>query len=300
MKNLILLLLILIAACSTAPQESDEVTEKLNKAADYAQYGNDYYNQGLYDKAIEFFTLSLSYNGTIDNQIGIASSYNSLGKVYLAKGKQEIAEQYFNEALIIATALNNSLILAQCSNNFAELMLTNKHFEGALNKFQEALSYAENDENNIVPDSDKAIILHNIGTAYKRMDQPDKALEYFERALALNVAGKRFEEAATNNYMIASLYSEKKEYTIAIEYINMAKNYLALGIIYTKAGMNEDAFFAYNKCLFVYQSLSLIYPSLSLELELESALEKIIPIAEMLGKHKEAEHFKLILYGKKE
>ena len=81
----VLLSLFLLLACSSAPKPQEEVVEARNKAAEYAEFGNSHFRQGLYDRAIDFFELSLAYNGPVDNQPGMVSSYNSLGRVYLAK-----------------------------------------------------------------------------------------------------------------------------------------------------------------------------------------------------------------------
>ena len=46
-------LIVLLASCSSAPGPEEEVTAKRRKATEYSEYGNNYYNQGMYEKALE-------------------------------------------------------------------------------------------------------------------------------------------------------------------------------------------------------------------------------------------------------
>jgi Tfp pilus assembly protein PilF len=70
-----------ILNCSTAPKQQETVTAKKNQAAEYTSYGNDYFTQGIYDKALQFFDLALWHNMAVDNEQGMARSYNSIGNV---------------------------------------------------------------------------------------------------------------------------------------------------------------------------------------------------------------------------
>ena len=52
-----------------------------------------------------------------------------------------------------------------------------------------------------------ALLNHDLGTAEKNLGNSAKALEYFGLSLKINLAGKYFAEAASDYYMIASVYS---------------------------------------------------------------------------------------------
>ena len=75
MKGFSIVLVILIIGslmcCSSAPEQAEEVVAKKNSAAEYAEYGNSYYNKGMYAQALNFFKLSLSYNGAVYNEEGM-------------------------------------------------------------------------------------------------------------------------------------------------------------------------------------------------------------------------------------
>ena len=69
---LIASLIVLAASCSSAPKPEEEVTAKQRKAVEYSEYGHNYYNQGMYEKALELYNLALAYNGAADYLPGMA------------------------------------------------------------------------------------------------------------------------------------------------------------------------------------------------------------------------------------
>jgi tetratricopeptide (TPR) repeat protein len=307
-KVSILLLLLLLAGCSTAPEEIDEIIEKKTKAAEYAEFGNDYYEEGLYEKSLQFFELALAYNGSVDNREAIGITYNSIGKVFMAQGQMDNAEYYYNKAYSIALELNSMILLAQCSNNLGELYYIEEDYDKALELFLEALKYAEDES---VPDTDMAIIYHNLGSAYKRKNDYNTSLEYFMKALEINVTVKKFKEAASNNYMIASIYSEQEDYDNAVIYIEeallndkkvenslgIAKDYIAMGLIYKKQEKYEEAYAVFKRTLFIYLSLKTLYPDITIAYETKSILNHLISVAEILGLDEEAQSYRRNIEG---
>lgn len=318
-------------ACSSAPKQQEEITEKQNKAAGFAESGNTYYTQGMYERALEFFNLALAYNGAIYNEPGIAQSFNSIGKVYLAQGYPETATRYYQKAYDMALKLNNqSFILAQSLNNLGELGLARADYANALKQFTQAYELIGKAENEPSPDGSKdakkiaayraevtctkAVILHNLGSSYKQLKEADKAFDYLNQALTINLAHKKYMEVAANYYMLASLYSEKGEYDraqahiqSALEYdtkvensLGIAKDYMALGLIHNKLAQTEEAYNYFQRSLFVYRSLATIYPNLALEVEVKNLYTQLIKAADKLGKKDEADEYRQVLVGKKE
>ena len=303
-----IILILLILGCSTAPEETEEVLEKKTKAAEYAEFGNNYYEQGLYEKSLQFFELALAYNGVIDNRFGIGITYNSIGKVFMAQGLMENARWYFNKANEIAVELNSFVLLAQCSNNLGEIYYIEDNYEAALEYFEQALIYSKDGS---ISDTNRAVIYHNLGSAYKRTNERELALEYFIDALEINLAGEKYKEAASNNYMIASIYSEKEEYELAVQYIEqamendkkvenslgIAKDYVALGLIYKRQENYEESYDIFKRALFMYLSLRTLFPDITIGREVISILNNLIFVAETLGLDEEADSFRMNLEG---
>jgi tetratricopeptide (TPR) repeat protein len=317
-----------LIACSSAPKQPAEVTDKQNKAAEFAQSGNSYYTQGMYERALEFFKLALAYNGAVYNEPGIAQSYNSIGKVYLAQGYPDTAAAYYQKARAMVADLNEPFILAQSINNLGELALSKSDYTGALKQFEEAFTLIKQAESTTPGDRKsagglaayqaevvctKAVILHNLGACYKQFKETEKAFTYLQQALTINLARKKYEEVAANYYMLASLYSEQGDYEKSKAHIlqalaydikvenslGIAKDYLALGLIYNKLEQTAEAYTYFKRSLFVYRSLADIYPSLVLEVEVKNLYAHLLKATEKLGKKEEAEELRQTLIGKK-
>jgi tetratricopeptide (TPR) repeat protein len=303
-------LILFITACSTAPKPKEEIIEKKNKAAEYAEFGNSYYYQGLFGKAIEFFNLSLAYNGSVDNQPGIVRSYNSLGKVNLARGFLENAEGYFAKAYELAEALEDDILLAQSLSHRGELAARRENYNQALTLLQKALEHTEKGTIEGV----KAVIYSNLGTVYRKLGKMDEALTYFNQARDLSAKEKNFGELATVCYKIAALYSEKGEYGKALEFVGyalendkkvessfgIAKDYLAMGTISMKSGNEGQAYLYFRRALLVYRSMAILNPDISVSDDVQILLAHLIDLARKLGKEEEAENYQQILSGGKE
>jgi len=301
--------LLLILSCSTAPKPQKNVVVIKNRAAEYAAYGNEYYRQGLYEKAIESFELSLAYNGSVDNEPGIVSSYNSLGKVNLAKGDVETAAGYFLAAYELAAELGDGVLTAQTLNHQGELAMHREEYDRAVELYLEALEYAEQAGS----DRTTAAILGNLGSGYRKLGQPETALSYFQRSVELNARTENYEELATSYYRIAALFSEMGEYETSLQNIEkalendkkvenslgIAKNYLAMGIVLKKAGRPEQAYVSFQRSLLVYRSMALLFPDVSLESDVRRLLEYLIELGEDLGKE-QTDEYRRILEADKE
>jgi tetratricopeptide (TPR) repeat protein len=301
--------ILLVCSCSTAPKPQEDIVVVKNRAAEYAGYGNDYYRQGLYDKAIESFELSLAYNGSVDNEPGIVSSYNSLGKVNLAKGELETAAGYFLAAYELAVELGDDDLTAQTLNHQGELAMQGREYDRAVELYLKALELAEGAGS----DRTRATILGNLGSGYRKLGQLETALSYFESSVEINARTKNFEELATSYYRIAALHSEMGEYTVSLQHIEnalendkkvenslgIAKDYLAKGIILKKAGKPEQAYVSFQRSLLVYRSMALLFPDVSFESDVRRLLEYLIEIGDAFGRA-EAADYRRILEGEKE
>lgn len=265
---LVILAVSLFSGCSTTKKLlPGEVVEKRNKAAEYAEYGSKYYNEADYSQALDFFFLALKQNILIDSEKGIAESYNSIGKTYLAAGKTATAEEYFLKAGDVAEHLNDPGLIIRCTNNNGEVLLANQAYNDALAAFQKAYELIQDPEKY----EDSAVILHNLGVTYKRLENYEKAEEYLLLSLDYNVKNERYKEMASDNYVLASIYSKRDNYAKAESYINKAlefdrrtensygitKDLIAKGIILRKSGRNEEAYYTFKRGALVAESLSL-------------------------------------------
>ncbi len=293
----------LLLSCSSAPKKTDTVLEKKNLAAEYTEFGNSYFNQGNYKQALEFFALSLSANISVDNEEGIAQSTNSIGKVLVAIGELDLAEKNFSKSLDLSYKIDSPLLIIQSANNLGEVYMQRDELEKAVSLFQEALKQINDPDRGPSGKEDKraegAIVFHNLGSAYKKLNELDEALTFLENAAEINLELKRFEELASNYYMIASIHSKNGDYDTALNYANLAlqndkmvenslgigQDLYALGAIHARAGQHDLAYELFYKSYQVYQALT-VYQ------EIRKILPHLILAAENSGRDEEAERYR--------
>ncbi len=302
---LFLTIILSLSSCSSAPKQKEEITDAKNRAAEYAESGNAYYQQAQYDKALSFFDLALTYNVSVDNEPGIVQSYASIGKVYVATGDMKTAQWYFSQAKEIAEKIRDNTLLFQSSNNLGEWYMLQGDYNKAEEFFQEAglaLETIEKGSDKKDPariEADKAILYHNLGVLRKYTGDMTAAEKLFEQAATINRKLKRHKELASNYYNLASLFSKQEDYPKAIEYANLALTHdklwehslgiamdlFALGIIHAKAGNHGEAYAYFKKALRVYTVLNLSNDVLK-------TLKQLEETAERLGKPEEAEEYR--------
>jgi tetratricopeptide (TPR) repeat protein len=299
---LILSALIQFCSCSGAPPVKEEEVELKNQAASFAEAGNKYYNEGRYDQALNVFNLALAYNGAVYNEKGLVQSYLSIGKVYLAMAKDDEALALFEKALELSRTIDDKELIAQSLNNIGEYQIGKNAYDKALGFFQDA-------HNVSVSESKLAVINHNIGIVYRRQKKYDLAISSFQYALSFNQANRKFAEAASNNYMLSSVYSEKGEYKTAFQYalkalendkkmensLGIEKDYSALGIISLRLEKESDAYLYFKNSLLVCRSIKTIRPTVPLQHEIETLINYIMPLAQKLEGAAASENYKKIL-----
>ena len=262
MRRLILLsLTAFIVGCSSAPPGEDAVFKTRNRAAEYSEYGHRYFEAGRLDKALEFYVLSLDTNLSVDNRPGVVMALNSIGKVLLVQGKVVEAGDRFSRAFQLAEAIGDPRLTAMSANHLGELLLDTGDPETAMEYFALAGEYTDE-----LSEADRAILLHNTASVYKSRQDYTTALDLYRKALAINEKERRYEEAASNHYMIASIESLLGDFDsamadlrMALEYdkrmenvMGIAKDLRAMGIVAEKAGDKAAAYDFLERSYSVY------------------------------------------------
>lgn len=284
---------LLVVACSSLPKGSSAVDTVKNQAAQYASQGNAYYERGDYVQAEKYFRLALDADFSVDHRAGISSSYTSLGRVYLAAGDLKAAGAAFAKAIQYAapaaTPEEQTLVVAARTGQ-AEILLVQGSYQAALEllKKTEALPAPADT-------SEHAALLHDLGGAYKGLENYPMALSYLNEALAAHTKLKLVALQASDLYMIASVYSKQKDYASATDYarralaadklvensVGIGADLRALGIIAEKQGKLPDAYQNYYASLQVFRTLG-IAP------DVRDLLGRLETVARAMGKSREA------------
>jgi tetratricopeptide (TPR) repeat protein len=147
-----------------------------------------------------------------------------------------------------------------------------------------------------------ALLYHDLGTAERNLGNSAKALEYLGLSLKTNLADKDFAEAASDYYMMASVYSRDGKYDEALTNAGLALSYdkqvesspgivkdlYALGLISSKKG-DQDSAFDY------FQRSYLVSTSMGFRDDVKKALAGLVAAADALGRTADAETYRKAL-----
>lgn len=204
-----------IAACSSAPDPPEAIVAIKNEAARFIEFGNVEFDRANYDLALQNFELALTRNTSVDHLPGIAGSRNSIGRVYAALGQVQRAQAEYEEAERIARQAGAPNVEAQALSNMGELQLRAGADEAAFDLFTRAEQLS--DEGTLDP-----VLIHNIGTAYARLGDLDRAAAQFERAAAINEEARSWRDLASNYYMLASVAARRDDLSAAQQFAERA------------------------------------------------------------------------------
>jgi len=213
---------------SELTKNSQLVSCKIGIAYCYNGLGIVWFLRGNYNKALEYFQLSLYSHEQVNYKPGIAKGYNNIGMVHLNQDNFDRAIEYFQKSLDIYSDLGNSRDMGGCLNNIAIVFKKQE-------KYNEALVYYNKSLEILVDQDDiKGIGLcyNNIGMLYEKLNNFFVALNYYKKSLDIKISmgdkqgiSSSYSNLASINNKIAEkeIYETKKieKYKQAIEF---AKN----------------------------------------------------------------------------
>ena len=200
--------------------EAVNISYKLNDTSKifyiYYTIGEIYCEQGLYDKALEYYQKILTYS----KEIVPDWTYVSIGNVLYAKNDFLKARQYYDFALQLFVENNNMSGHATVLNNIGLIYNKLDMSDSALIVFEKALIIREElgIENNI------ALSYRYIGNTYLFAGNFDKAYKYFTKALELYKKESDNKGIGESLIFIGDLFIEKQEIYKAKDYYLQAVN----------------------------------------------------------------------------
>ena len=175
-------------------------------------YGNRYYTEEVYDKALEHYLQGLSFYGEANNKQGLSRTNLQLGVVYDKLGKKELAGFFYEQSLRYSER--------------AKQMHTTKITRGSDSTSQNIevskvmLQELEKEPNNRI----KANVLFNLGKSYFEGKQWQNAAAYFQKSYALKTELGVAEHLDKNLFYIGQSYLELGQLESAIAYLSLATN----------------------------------------------------------------------------
>ena len=258
---------IFYTSCSTAPKTPAENRTVRNEAGRLVQLGTKALREGqgaaargYYEEAYHLFT-------SVDDTEGRIRALDGLGRLYPEK------EEYWDRALAIAQFSGDQELIALALLLQAERQVLSQEIAPITN--QEGAQLAAKLQNciNVLQrrPMDRARALRLYGTFLRSTGQYDEALKALNEAASIDQKEKAYIELASDNYLIASVYSKKglyekaREYLlIALSYDKRAENpsgigstYYALGIVTEKEGNTSLARAYYQRAIEIYEAIKM-------------------------------------------
>lgn len=146
----------------------------------YKTISGIFVKQGDFDKALEYYQKVLEINEKRNDETNIfrAICYNGLGDIYYAKGDYDNALDYYQKSMIIVERIFNE----------EESMMTQSNDEdGSSYYYVKSAEYIEliSMQKKLEMTPNIATCYNNIGKVYCQKGDFDKALDYYQKALAI-------------------------------------------------------------------------------------------------------------------
>lgn len=269
-QSIILLALIslLLTACSSLPKNNRGVQSQniRIKAADYMQYGNQYFDRMEYNHALELYKMALQLNTSVYNEPGIAENHLAIGKTYMAIGTISSGIAHLYKALNITEGSEYNQLHIRVLAGLCEVWLIADDSTKSSFYIQKALYKAENTR---LDNATTALLFHSAGAFYKEAGDLSLASDYFYKASELNERSGEQKKLAANYYMLASIYSLQEQYQTALAYLQkalvldqqtensygIAKDLHAMALVLDRAGQKAESYDYYRRAFLVYNSL---------------------------------------------
>lgn len=141
-----------------------------------------YWENNVYDDAIEYFSQSLEINQTNKNLNGVKQLYYNIGLIYSDKEDYQKALNYFDKGLEIARQLNQKEGIYAGLMNKAAVLKNLSKYQQAINNINEALNYAQEFNNLKLVRTCYGMLAEN----YELLGDSENTMKYFQMFSSLD------------------------------------------------------------------------------------------------------------------
>jgi serine phosphatase RsbU (regulator of sigma subunit)/TPR repeat protein len=167
-------------------QKCEKLQKQLNDVKGRAQtlsnLGIIFFYMEKWDMALSYYTEGLKLYEQSKDPVSkgfVANTLNSIGLVFKNKKDYKSSLEYYKKALAIYTELKINEGLAATKNNLSEVLLVQKNYPEAEKFCLDALRL--NNESQQIKGTLGSMLI--LGEIYYNWNKPQKALEYYEKAL---------------------------------------------------------------------------------------------------------------------
>lgn len=241
------------------------------------------------DKALNYTNQGFSIISTLKNDSLMAEAYSEYGDVYLSKNLKILALRNYLLALRLAEDWKKPELTRKCYLNLSVFYQGIKDYDKAIDYYLKSFKELDRIQSRQVP-YQRAMDLNNIGKLYGAKENYDIAIEYFERSLHLADTLKFSTMKVPAYSSILNQYLRMDQPRKALEYFNSdagqgLKDYMvgfgfsgsvdqAYGSIYTKLGSYDSARMYFAKAAPYYEKDNNDFAKLNYHAELGTLYEK--------------------------
>lgn len=171
----------------------------------YRQIASDFAQKGSYDSSIHYYRQGLEKSHIIKSEYWRVKYTLWLAGVFTASTKYDSAEHYLSKSFVILQKFENDSLLAQYHQNIGTLYMFQNRNEEAATSLIKGIEIMEK-----MKDKAPIIILMpaymNLSGIFKNLNQPDKALVYERKAMAIKSAYQNTGDYASLYYNAATTY----------------------------------------------------------------------------------------------
>jgi tetratricopeptide (TPR) repeat protein len=263
----ILVLLMSLAACSSAPKRPEARYTTRNMALTQLELAGQAADQGDYDGALVYLTEARRLAVSADNSDLLVRVGLAQGNSLFFLGRSAEADMAWDEALAEAERVGDRELAAICRIYQARALLLrdNGQAEGVQVRVETELGAIKNDRLSL------ALGWTVIGLAEKERRRWTEAENALKKALDIHEKDRYLEQAAYDWYLIASIRSVAGRYAPALEALETALTFdrrgentyglgidwLAMGDVHTKAGQGREAAAAYRRAAEIFDALAM-------------------------------------------
>lgn len=164
------------------------------------------------EKGIEYSRKGLEFALKNKNKRFTAISYNRLGVAYYLKSSLDTAQVYLKKSLDLTVEINDEVLIMGAYTSLANLYRLKQDYEEALNYYMKSLSLHK-----IPVSAVHAKNFNNIAVIHRILNNPDRAIYYFEQGLEIANQQNFDDEKMAAIYGMGTIYGDKNDYTKAIE-----------------------------------------------------------------------------------
>jgi tetratricopeptide (TPR) repeat protein len=263
----ILVLLMILAACSSAPKRPEARYTTRNMALTQLELAGQAADQGDYDGALVYLTEARRLAVSADNSDLLVRVGLAQGNSLFSLGRFAEADAVWEGALAEAERAGDRELAAICRIYQARALLLRDggQAEGVQVRVETELGAIKNDRLSL------ALGWTVIGLAEKERRRWTEAENALKKALDIHEKDRYLEQAAYDWYLIASVRSVAGRYAPALEALETAltfdrrgentyglgMDWLAMGDVHTKAGQGREAAAAYRRAAEIFDALAM-------------------------------------------